>query len=149
MKTLSLWQPWATAMALGYKEIETRRCKTAYRGPLLIHAAKKNVPWPEEIVDFFRVKGLGPDMFPTGCLLCKVFLYDVREITSENVELYRHPRFDQEYMFGNYEPGRFAWMTKNRELFRPIFWKGRQGLFDVPWETLCASAPLQENGRCV
>lgn len=38
---LSLWQPWATLMALGVKTIETRSWSTRYRGPLLIHAAKR------------------------------------------------------------------------------------------------------------
>ena len=40
MKVLSLWQPWATLMAIGAKKIETRHWYTRYRGPLVIHAAK-------------------------------------------------------------------------------------------------------------
>jgi hypothetical protein len=40
MKALSLWQPWASAIAVGAKRIETRHWQTSYRGPLLIHAAK-------------------------------------------------------------------------------------------------------------
>lgn len=35
---LSLWQPWASLIALGYKTIETRPWRTNYRGPLAIHA---------------------------------------------------------------------------------------------------------------
>ncbi len=41
MKAISLWQPWATFVALGVKTIETRSWKTSYRGPLAIHAAKR------------------------------------------------------------------------------------------------------------
>lgn len=41
MKALSLWQPWASAIALGAKRVETRSWETLYRGPLLIHAAKR------------------------------------------------------------------------------------------------------------
>jgi activating signal cointegrator 1 len=41
MKALSLWQPWASLVALGIKTIETRSWETKYRGPLAIHAAKK------------------------------------------------------------------------------------------------------------
>lgn len=41
MKAISLWQPWASLIALGIKRIETRGWPTAYRGPLLIHAAKR------------------------------------------------------------------------------------------------------------
>lgn len=40
MKALTLTQPWASLVALGAKKIETRSWKTAYRGPLAIHAAK-------------------------------------------------------------------------------------------------------------
>lgn len=38
---LSLWQPWATLVALGVKTIETRSWSTHYRGPLAIHAAAR------------------------------------------------------------------------------------------------------------
>lgn len=41
MKALSLWQPWASAIALGSKRIETRDWPTRYRGLLAIHAAKR------------------------------------------------------------------------------------------------------------
>lgn len=40
MKALSLWQPWATLIAVGAKTFETRSWSTDYRGPLLIHASK-------------------------------------------------------------------------------------------------------------
>ena len=42
MKALTLWQPWASLVALGLKTIETRGWRTNYRGPLLIHAAKRS-----------------------------------------------------------------------------------------------------------
>lgn len=38
MKAISLTQPWASLIALGYKRIETRSWSTTYRGPLAIHA---------------------------------------------------------------------------------------------------------------
>lgn len=41
MKGISLWQPWASAIALGAKRVETRSWSTKYRGPLAIHAAKR------------------------------------------------------------------------------------------------------------
>jgi hypothetical protein len=48
MKALSLWQPWATLIALKKKQIETRSWRTTYRGPLAIHAAKS---YPQEARD--------------------------------------------------------------------------------------------------
>ena len=39
MKALSIRQPWAWLIAAGHKLIENRTWRTAYRGPLLIHAS--------------------------------------------------------------------------------------------------------------
>ena len=49
MKALSLWQPWASLMAVGAKHNETRDWPTRYKGELAICAAKH--PFPHE-VDF-------------------------------------------------------------------------------------------------
>ncbi|MFJ8779756.1 ASCH domain-containing protein [Streptomyces sp. NPDC102476] len=38
VRALTLWQPWASAIAYGTKRIENRRWATDYRGWLLIHA---------------------------------------------------------------------------------------------------------------
>lgn len=38
MRAITLWQPWASLIAIGAKTIETRSWSTAYRGPLAIHA---------------------------------------------------------------------------------------------------------------
>lgn len=53
VKTLSLWQPWASLVALGVKTIETRSWSTEYRGPLAIHASAREsalhyLGWLEE-----------------------------------------------------------------------------------------------------
>lgn len=40
MKAITIWQPWASAIAHGLKGIETRSWGTKYRGLLAIHAAK-------------------------------------------------------------------------------------------------------------
>lgn len=46
MKCLSLWQPWASLIAIGAKQVETRSWRTKYRGPIAIHAAKV---WNQQI----------------------------------------------------------------------------------------------------
>ncbi len=46
MKAITLWQPWASLIAIGAKKIETRSWATKYRGPLAIHAAIKAVEKP-------------------------------------------------------------------------------------------------------
>ncbi len=40
MKAITLWQPWASLLVHGLKQIETRSWGTPCRGLLLIHAAK-------------------------------------------------------------------------------------------------------------
>ena len=39
-KTLTIAQPWATLVAIGAKQIETRSWQTNYRGDIAIHAGK-------------------------------------------------------------------------------------------------------------
>jgi hypothetical protein len=44
LKALTIRQPWAWAVVYAGKDVENRRWRTAYRGPLLIHAAKHTDP---------------------------------------------------------------------------------------------------------
>lgn len=41
MKALSVRQPWAWLIVSGGKDVENRKWKTTYRGPVLIHASRK------------------------------------------------------------------------------------------------------------
>jgi len=41
MKAITLWQPWASLLACGAKQYETRSWATSYRGPIAIHAAAR------------------------------------------------------------------------------------------------------------
>lgn len=41
MWALTLRQPWASLVAIGVKQVETRSWTTAYRGPLAIHSSKR------------------------------------------------------------------------------------------------------------
>ena len=75
MKAITLWQPWASLLACGAKEYETRSWATSYRGPIAIHAAAKkpSTIWEaiECIVDEVRA-ALGiidPDDLPRGCII--------------------------------------------------------------------------------
>ena len=62
MKVLSLWQPWASLVAFGRKRIETRSWSTSYRGPLMIHAAKRP-PVSGECPGSVIVDGVGDLMY--------------------------------------------------------------------------------------
>ena len=132
MKAISLWQPYASAMALGFKKNETRHWATKYRGPLLIHAAKKVIGWPSiDIQACFKDIAFQPSDLPLGCLLCQVYLVDCKRILNHN-----RPE-GSEVIFGDYTSGRFMWITGNlKTLVNPIPFKGSQGFFNVPDEIL-------------
>lgn len=112
MKALSLWQPWATLIAIRAKQYETRHWSTNYRGPLAIHAAKRPVK-EDEITPTIRAvladNGEAWDRLLLGKVLCIVRLVDVVP-TEEVIErVYRGEVPTMELHFGNYAPGRYAW----------------------------------------
>jgi len=127
MKAISLWQPWASAMAFGWKKIETRTWSTSYRGPLLIHAAKRITRWPSiDVQALFDGIASQPSDLPRGEILCQVSLVDCKRI-------YQHNRpYGRERVLGDYTPGRYMWITQDTTVFiEPIPYRGRQRIFEV------------------
>lgn len=157
MRAISLWQPWASAIARGSKTIETRHWPTKYRGPLAIHAAKRCVL--RELIHFdscsnFRgALGRAPEdkplreSLPFGALIATVELVDCRPsetFMAEELDAFRVPDFGNGYLYGwterdlgDFSPGRYGWTLANvRALDEPIKFRGRQGFFHVPDELL-------------
>lgn len=133
MKALSLWQPWATLVAIGANTYETRSWSTDYRGPLLIHASKNKsqlkVALEEEFFDALSAVGYfeGDKELPLGCVVAMCDL-----ATVGPVELVRDTHAAGELAFGDYNDGRFAWKLVNvKEIEPPIPARGAQGLFDL------------------
>ena len=143
MKALTLWQPFASLMAFGLKQNETRSWDTSFRGPLVITAAKRKIPVDE--LEYYRAfecfrkaeKIIGDlEKLPLGAALCTVMLNNVRP-TAE-AETLASP---MELAFGNYTPGRFAWETSEVERFpRPLPCRGFQQLWEVDLRELRAQA---------
>lgn len=136
MKAISLHQPWAQAVVFDEKSIETRSWSTSYRGPLAIHATKRQ-PSAAEIAEL----GLGlvawngsPETtaarrrsLPLGAIVGVVDLYDVCP-----VEEVRDLVTLAELRWGDYSDGRYAWMLYNaRILPRPIPLKGQRRCWGV------------------
>lgn len=145
IRVITLWQPWASAMAFALKKNETRHWSTDYRGPLAIHAAqtrdhiqfwhKQLLPndateahaW-RKIYERFEAAGITrADQFPLGQIIAVTNLRDVQ--TTEDAET----TLDVdgiERALGNYGPRRFAWMTEEPvALLKPIKERGRQNFF--------------------
>lgn len=138
MKAITLWQPWASLVAHGFKKFETRSWATTYRGPLVIHAAKRfteQEKWyclhdfKEQLVEG-GIRRLSE--IPLGAALCVVDLVDV--LPTDTV----YPTISRiERKAGNYQAGRFAWKLENLRPFpEPVPMKGRQGLWTLMAEEM-------------
>ena len=130
MKAISLWQPWASAIPLGLKKIETRSWDTRLRGTIAIHAAKR---WTEDerswALHFSRLYGR-PELAdpPRGAIIATARLvatFPTEALTGDITEMER--------AFGNYGADRFGWMLEDVvPLATPIPYRGLQGLFEIP-----------------
>ena len=145
MKAITLTQPWATLVAIGAKQIETRGWATAYRGPLAIHAGKglgpvgglreleelcNRVPFRSVLRQHLK-RGpnggnwLQPDL-PLGKIVATVELYDIRPTAEFIGEI-----SVQERAFGDYSAGRYAWLLRNVQMLpAPIECRGALGLWE-------------------
>jgi len=129
MKTLTLWQPWASLIAVWAKTIETRSWKTSYRGQLAIHAAARPVgDMPHEthkaalriLHDFSTL--------PLGAIVAVCELVECVPVEDVWLEL---KDMDDEQWFGDYSAGRFAWILSDIKAFdKPVRVKGAQGLWN-------------------
>lgn len=150
MKALSLWQPWATLIALGVKRFETRHWSTRYRGPIAIHAvARGNLAEEDELLDdlrrrFARCHHLprAADL-PRGAIVAIGRLTDCWDIDRRFIDT----QTDLERAVGCWMRGRFAWeIVDVKALDTPVPFPGRRSLFDVPDELLAAQAPARRVG---
>lgn len=135
MKAISLWQPWASAIPLGLKSIETRHWSTRHRGEIAIHAAKR---WTPEIREFAAVEhalGRLPKRLPLGAIVAVATLVDVK-----STEELGATRLDAvERLYGNYAFGRYGWMLADvRPLTEPVGCVGRQSLWTLDVDVIAA-----------
>lgn len=131
MRAITLWQPWATLVAIGAKEYETRSWKTSYRGPLAIHAAlttkhinlaRQNESMQTALLD---AGYLITEQIPFGAVIAVVELVDCFP-----VEQIWHQLSEEEADFGDYGAGRYAWELRLiREVKPYVPVRGRQGIW--------------------
>lgn len=131
MKAITLWQPWATLIAIGAKRFETRGWATNYRGPLAIHAAKRPIQYVELNTHIYGALGEAgcrmPNRLPMGCVVCTVNLAAVYP-AERAIEL---PFFGEcERHFGDFTPGRFAWRLDNVQTIDNIPARGSRGFWE-------------------
>ncbi len=155
MKVLTLTQPWATLVALGAKQYETRSWQTAYRGPLGIHAAKGlagmdsnqfqhlcNTPpfWDVLQHTEYAAGIVLSQLLPRGVIIAVCDL-----VACTHTDEVRTAISDQEWAFGDYSPGRFAWQLANvRRLPEPIPARGALSLWTFDHPALDALATVDD-----
>lgn len=129
MKAITLWQPWATLIAIGAKRYETRSWSPHYRGPLAIHAAKTGRDIARyrgrpKIEEALTRAGYSFDTLPLEAMVCTARLEEV--LPAEVVV--RQGLADD---FGDYGAGRFAWrLVDVRPLVEPVPTRGWQGFWE-------------------
>ena len=124
MKALTIRQPWAWLIVQGYKDIENRTWATGYRGPLLIHAAKRkmsadDVELLEELCRILDVRP--PEALSYGGIIGVATLTDCVQ---------HHP--------SEWFTGPVGWVLTGVEPLPFVACRGRLGLFELenPYEAL-------------
>ncbi|PTY02600.1 2-oxoglutarate dehydrogenase E1 [Verrucomicrobia bacterium LW23] len=138
MKAISLWQPWATLIALGCKHIETRGWPTSHRGPLAIHAslrsdkeldlAFQHLRRRHDLISKALVEAKTPTYksLPFGAIVAVCTLEQC--VPTQELSSWALSRMERDC--GNYAYGRYGWvLTDIRRLEQPIVIGGRMGLW--------------------
>lgn len=141
IRCITLYQPFASLIALGAKTIETRSWRTHYRGCLLIHAARAFPRWARDLCNrepFAGVlreagyappasRSVDPDRLPLGRILAICNLKHCVRIGTPGIDL---PPREPERSFGDYASGRYAWvLTDVQPLHETISATGSMGLW--------------------
>lgn len=158
MKAITLTQPWATLVAIGAKQLETRSWQTKYRGPLAIHAGQglgpvggkiglmgvvANEPFLTVLQAWHPNTVVRPDYWlPRAAIIATCSLVDCCMIGVLDDGTPTYMAFDEfppvltavqepERSFGDYRAGRYAWILANiRALSEPIPCKGALSLWE-------------------
>jgi hypothetical protein len=163
MKAITICQPYASLIARGYKQYETRSWATRYRGPIAIHAGISDAylrdyyvleilpeGWTIETNPPFSDLMMAIDL-PFGAIIATAELVECWNIEGKwaqdgiehkpyaNISLNGGAPFrtlrEPEILFGDYSPGRYAWELSNVcALPKPLPCRGRQGLWTLPPE---------------
>ncbi|PZE19837.1 ASCH domain-containing protein [Paenibacillus xerothermodurans] len=139
MKAISIRQPWATLVALGEKQYETRSWRTKYRGQLGIHSSQtmdKAVCKYEPVRSLLAKHGYTAQNLPTGFVIATCRLVDCNKVidnhgTSATLDD-GSVVSGNEFMLGNFGVGRFAWRVRDVEMLEQFIpAKGKLGLWEL------------------
>jgi activating signal cointegrator 1 len=142
LKAITLWQPWATLIALGYKKYETRHWATNYRGELAIHAAKRPVIQDElakiafDSIGHLEYSLLQNLEYPYGSIIAICDLQDCLAMIDvhipgrlSTIEISSVSTLEKSV--GLWRAGRYAWELNNIKATEPQQYRGSQGLWNL------------------
>ncbi len=128
MKALAMSQPWAELLASGKKKIEVRTKNASYRGWFYIYAVAKDTK--EDVVKMFGFRNL-----PTGVIIGKAFLQDVKRYADEkafyrdtNLHLASREIIKQE---GWNLKTKYGYIISKVKRVKPFPYRGMPGFFPV------------------
>lgn len=114
LKAITVRQPWAWAIVMGYKDVENRRRRIDRRGSLLIHAGLQMDPRGFQFLWELGLHRKLPDELPRGALVGEVRISDCRY------------GYDSAWA----APGYWQWVfTGAKEFKSPLACTGAQGFF--------------------
>lgn len=137
MKALTLYQPWATLVAIEAKKIETRSWQTNHRGSLAIHASRS-----KEFIELAFECRFKQHLHAAGYLKDGVFDLPLGKVVAisnltdcrQSNGLFFLPNWvlnSDEICFGDFSEGRFLWFLKDvLRLDPPVPARGKQGLWE-------------------
>ncbi len=123
MKALTIWQPYAQAIALGLKKFETRSWSTKYRGKIAIHASVKPLSKERKLLaEKYDIKN-----FSFGEIIVIADLTDCILMTEKFIKSQPQSELD----LGNWCIGNYAWKLENIQILTPPQKaSGKQGLWN-------------------
>lgn len=154
MRALTLWEPWATLIALGAKRYETRGWATPYRGELAVHAAnrfseaQRDIATSEPVITDALCRGLKCRRWEIvrrlreslGHVIAVVRVVDCEETRSiipraQRAEDGAAEMWWEEFKMGDWRPGRHAWrMSRPKRLQQPVPCRGYQRIWSLPYD---------------
>jgi activating signal cointegrator 1 len=152
---LSLTQPWATLVVSGAKRIETRSWKTPRRGRIAIHASKGFPMWARDLcceepfASALMAAGIMSSRdLPLGAILGSVEIVDCVPTDGGQLDLDATGPLDDisdvERAFGDYGPGRYAWLLDSPTRHKPKRCGGALNLWNV--ETALELQRIRDHG---
>ena len=120
IRGFTFYQPWATHVASGRKQYETRSWHTSYRGLVAIHAGLNTA-----FMDYDELQDR--QTYPVGAILA------VARLTGCHPTQVVQGVTRQEWELGDWRKGRYAWKLEHVvRLDEPVMLSGARGLWRLP-----------------